>query len=762
MEKLKRSIKQLLLPFIFALLLLCGVSAQAASAGSIKLLLPENAKGVKLNLYKLADMNSSGSFVWKEAFAELSSLPEDLNNAAEAQQAATEIGSYVVSQGISSVQTVTVGEDGTALAEGLEEGIYAAVQMDGLEDCQIQSVIIPIPFYAPGSNEMSYEAVVSPKTASATGAVIIWRLDDERLAVQGSKITLEQKVYTTEKSSSGQFAPTSYREAEETFFEKNLLHRADDENRMETLIAYGYEDMEFLDDISAGLASAPDDAETGADENGAFYWKVLDGSLVTNPYGQAVVENMPAGDYRVRETEAPVGYYRVKEPVSFSITKAGTLMMKDGEYEDGSGQVEHVLLQAPATIVEIHKTAPDGKQLSGAKLALADAQGNVIADESGSPLYEVVTTEEASVLRRVPAGTYILTELEAPAGYKLAENQSFTVDGENPGVTRVDMVDPFIHTLRVTKTLTDEDGNGLMAEDATFYVGLFQNGTLVSEVKELSFKNQDSDSVVFSDLPEGETYTVCETDAEGNIVDSGVAGEKEYFCVYEDDDHSVTIDSTVGENTLSFTNMFLELPDGYTYFGDITVTKSVKRGQEDYETDNVYYAGVFADSEYKELIQLIPLEMEGFSEVSVTQAVSLGTEVGAVRTVYVTETDENGSPLQNSSGLGFTMSLDKTEVELSASSGEEVVITNTYPAEPDKPEPETPETPGEDNPDTPGEPGGGSQPQPNGGDAGGPSGSSSTGNVRTGDDTPIGAYAVLLLLALAIIVVLVLLRKKKR
>lgn len=764
MEIVKKGTRQLLVLLAFMLILLCGFTVHAAPSGSIKLLLPENASGVRINLYKLADLNSSGSFVWKETFAELSTLPKDLNNAAEAQQAASEIGAYAVDKGVEPVQTCTVDTDGTALVEGLEEGIYAAVQMDGKENLQIQSVIIPIPFYAPDSKEMDYAAVVSPKTASATGSVIILRLDDENLPVEGSRITLEQKVYTSEGSSSGHStAPTSYEEAQRTFFEKNLLFQAGEETRRETLVAYDDPDRELMEDESLGLASAPDDAETGTDENGSYYWKVMDGSLTTNQDGHAAVENMPLGDYRVRETSAPAGYYQVKEPVNFSITKAGSLVMKDGDYEDGSGKVEHVLLQGPTTKVEIHKTAPDGTPVAGAKLALADEQGKILAHADGTPLYEVTTTEEAAVLRRIPAGNYVLTEMEAPEGYKLAADQSFTIDGENPGVSRVDMVDPYVHSLRVTKTLMDEDGNGLMAEDAVFYTGLFQDGVLVSEVKELSFKNQDSASAVFTDLPEGATYTVCETDAEGNPVDSGVSGEKEFVCVYEDDAHSVTIDPAVAESTFSFANMFLELPDGYTYFGDVTVTKLVKRGQEDYETNNVYYAGVFADAGYSELLQLIPLEMDGYSEITVTQAISLGTEVGAVRTVYVTETDENSNPIQNGSGLAFTMSQDKTELELSASSEAEVVITNTYPAQQDTPEkPDKPDKPDEENPDEPGEPG--SQPQPDGGGSGGPSGggSSSTGNVRTGDDTPIGAYAVLLLLAAAIIVVMVLLRKKKK
>ena len=55
-------------------------------------------------------------------------------------------------------------------------------------------------------------------------------------------------------------------------------------------------------------ADIPFDAESGSDDKGTFYWKVFKKELSTSEGGQIVVTDMPIGDYRFTETEAPDGY----------------------------------------------------------------------------------------------------------------------------------------------------------------------------------------------------------------------------------------------------------------------------------------------------------------------------------------------------------------------------------------------------------------------------------------------------------------------
>ena len=101
-------------------------------------------------------------------------------------------------------------------------------------------------------------------------------------------------------------------------------------------------------------------------------------------------------------------------------------------------------------------------------------------------------------------------------------------------------------------------------------------------------------------------------------------------------------------------------------------------------------------------------------------------------TYYVAETDRDGNPLSNGSGLAFEVSIDKAAVKFDGSQMENtVVITNTYP-------PETPDTPA-----TPGRGGSGS-------------------SIRTGDETPVVRYVVLLVVAAVVIIGGVLLGRRKR
>lgn len=62
---------------------------------------------------------------------------------------------------------------------------------------------------------------------------------------------------------------------------------------------------------------------------------------------------------------------------------------------------------------------PEGRHLKGAVLKLTD--------ENGKTVKEFTTTGEALRMDRLPVGKYVLSEVKAPAGYKLAEPVSFEV-----------------------------------------------------------------------------------------------------------------------------------------------------------------------------------------------------------------------------------------------------------------------------------------------------------------------------------------------
>ena len=116
-------------------------------------------------------------------------------------------------------------------------------------------------------------------------------------------------------------------------------------------------------------------------------------------------------------------------------------------------------------------------------------------------------------------------------------------------------------------------------------------------------------------------------------------------------------------------------------------------------------------------------------------------ETSAADTETVTETDENGVPLEKSNELTFTYTVEGGDVVLNYENNRaEVVITNEF-------EEVTPTvTPAGDITETPG---------------GSDDSHTTSTYVKTGDDTPIGLYVTLLVLAACAVVAAVVLAKKK-
>lgn len=105
---------------------------------------------------------------------------------------------------------------------------------------------------------------------------------------------------------------------------------------------------------------------------------------------------------------------------------------------EDDGEVQHVFMQDDYTKVQISKTdIATGKEISGAKLKITDADGKIVAEwvTDGAPHY----------MERIPMGTYTLTETMAPTeqGYVRAESVTFEV-GPTGDIQRVDALVVFI------------------------------------------------------------------------------------------------------------------------------------------------------------------------------------------------------------------------------------------------------------------------------------------------------------------------------
>lgn len=209
-------------------------------------------------------------------------------------------------------------------------------------------------------------------------------------------------------------------------------------------------------------------------------------------------------------------------------------------------------------------------------------------------------------------------------------------------------------SIVVKKQLTiQQDGKFLemYAEDSIFYFGLFkdENGTIpVSEdyKKELHIVRGTSGEVVYTGLPEG-TYYVYEMDRNGNVVKNGERFETDvsgFTCLVEGDGSQKVIlkpEEGISQAIITFNNTVDILPSAYYLEAEINITKRVLKGNQETQTEDTFYAGVFQNENGNYLLKHL-VELKQNDTVSVK--VDVEKEDGKDYMEYwIFETDKNGN-----------------------------------------------------------------------------------------------------------------------
>ena len=136
----------------------------------------------------------------------------------------------------------------------------------------------------------------------------------------------------------------------------------------------------------------------------------------TSTTGAHIIQNLPNGTYKLKETKAPAGYKISKELTTFTISDTNRNI---------TVKVENTLYSKVSIIKIDSKT----------KVALAGAEF-VLYDNSGKKITSWTSTGKAHVIKNLPNGTYTLKETKAPAGYKISkESTTFTISDTNRDVT---------------------------------------------------------------------------------------------------------------------------------------------------------------------------------------------------------------------------------------------------------------------------------------------------------------------------------------
>ncbi len=148
-----------------------------------------------------------------------------------------------------------------------------------------------------------------------------------------------------------------------------------------------------------------------------------------------IITGLESGNYVLTEINPADGYTTASSIPFF--------------YDKTADQVQSVTMYNSKTRVELLKTDESGNLLAGAKLEVRRADGTLVESwMSGSVPH---------VIEGLAAGDYVLKELEAPNGYKLADDVIFMVT-DQPGTVTVRMSDK---QTKVELLKTDESGNPL-------------------------------------------------------------------------------------------------------------------------------------------------------------------------------------------------------------------------------------------------------------------------------------------------------------
>lgn len=233
-------------------------------------------------------------------------------------------------------------------------------------------------------------------------------------------------------------------------------------------------------------------------------------TALSNAFGEVIFKTVPIGEYTIKESKAPSGYYKSETVVDVVVKESDTAsgaeveVSVDGKLTENAVVKNKKIPNSPIVQVSgkiaIKKTDENGKLLSGAWFSLYD--------ENGVALQNVQTIDGIAVFENVLLGKYKIKEVQAPEGYVLStEEVDVTVEDSHTITLKFTnkLSEPVVKKVgSILINKVDESKKPLKGAEFTLYD---ENMNVVEVII-----SDDAGIVLFENLVLGK-YFVAETSA---------------------------------------------------------------------------------------------------------------------------------------------------------------------------------------------------------------------------------------------------------
>ena len=245
--------------------------------------------------------------------------------------------------------------------------------------------------------------------------------------------------------------------------------------------------------------------EAGQPLQGAVFEVIRDrnqavvGRLTTDSDGNASVGKLLRDNYTIREVTAPFGYDKLTEDIKISPDEFGSDKSVERRIENKK--------TPPKTPIEkeitFKKVDPNGKEIPGAELKIYS--GDTVNLEE-APVADWTTVADTSKVIKLAPGTYTLREFDAPEGYQIVGDITFTVNADGSITIKNKGADDTVLAAGPVLTITDKEdtspkpitfskvnlgGNEIAGAQIKIYKGDKAEGTAVESWTSEAGKSKD-------------------------------------------------------------------------------------------------------------------------------------------------------------------------------------------------------------------------------------------------------------------------------